>query len=354
MENSMGGLSKLSGQIGDPFKQKGGTFGLVILAIAAGLVIFNISALVALASNIFWLAGYGVATAGLLYVAFDKNFRLAASTWYMIQVKRLMGVIIKMDPIAILKDGIKKMYRKIADMENNMGKLNGVRIALKDKIKAKKKELKDTIDRVNAAEKLGNSDVALIEKRQVTRLTDLTSSYIEMSESAVKWYSTMSKIAEMAKLYALDSENEVNAQEEKYKLIKLSHSAFTSAMSVLRGDPDELALYNQAFQYVNDDIMGRVGEMDRVVNTAGGLLDKIDIEKEMFGIKGDDLMKKYNEIGIEGMFTGLKNPPSTSATLALMAGNKDSNASNMTFTNDAVSEKLPVEGMYKAPKSKYL
>ena len=350
----MGGLSKLSGQIGDPFKQKGGTFGLVILAIAAGLVIFNISALVALAANIFWLAGYGVATAALLYVAFDKNFRLAASTWYMIQVRRLMSLIVKMDPIVILKDGIKKMYNKIAYMERNMGKLNAVRIAFKDKIKAKKIELKDTIVRVNAAEKLGKNDVALIEKRQVTRLTELTASFIEMSDSAEKWYEAMSKIAEMAKLYAIDSENEVNAQEEKYKMIKLSHSAFTSAMSVLKGDPDELALFNQAFQYVSDDIMNRVGEMDRVINTSGGLLDKINVEKEIFGIKGDDLMKKYNEMGIEGMFTGLQNPPSTTAALALIAGNRDTSVSNMTFTNDADAEKLPVEGFYKAPKSKYL
>lgn len=352
MENSMGGLSKLNGNLGDPFKQKGGTFGLAILAVAALAVAFNISALVALASNVFWLVVYALATAGILYVAFDKNVRLAVGTMYMIYVRKLMGLVVKLDPIAILKDGIRKMYDKIANMEKNMEKLNGVRLALKDKIKEKKTELKNAVDRTNSAEKLGKADVALIEKRQVTRLTDLTASYIEMSDSAEKWYATMSKIAEMAKLYALDSENEVNAQEEKYKMIKLSHNAFTSAMSVIKGDPDELALYNQAFLYVNDDIMNRVGEMDRVCNTAGGLLDKIDIEKEMFGIKGDDLMKKYNEIGIEGMFSGLKNPPSTSATLALMAGNKDTDVSNLTFTQDG--EKLPTEGMYKAPKSKYL
>jgi len=346
----MGGLSKLSGTMGDPFKQKGGTLGLAILAIAGIAIAFNITALVALAQNMFWLVVFGVATSALLYVALDKNFRLTASTWYMIQVRRFMGMIVRMDPIAILKDGIRKMYSKISSMEENMSKLNGVRIALKDKIKAKKGELQDTLDRVKSAEKIGKSDVALIEKRQVTRLTDLTSSYIEMSDSAEKWYSTMSKIAEMAKLYAQDSENEVNAQEEKYKMIKLSHSAFKSAMSIIKGDPDELALYNQAFQFVNDDIMNRVGEMDRVVNTAGGLLDRIDIEKEMFGIKGDDLMKKYNEIGIEGMFSGLKNPPST---LALMRGSQDSNVSNFTFTNN-VSDKLPTEGNYTAPKSKYL
>lgn len=344
----MGGLSKMGSQLGDPFKQKGGTFGLAILAIAILLVLFNISALVALAQNVLWLAVYGVATASILYVAFDKNVRLGVGAWYMIQVRRFLGVIVKMDPISILKDGIRTMYKKIGEMEESMGKLNGVRLALRDKIKQKKTEFENCMSKVKAAENKGKTDLALIEKRQATRLYDLTVSYQEMSDSAEKWYSTMSKIAEMAKLYAQDSENEVNAQEERYKMIKMSHSAFKSAMSVIKGDPDELALYNQAFQFVNDDIMGRVGEMDRVVNTAGGLLDRIDIEKEMFGIKGDDLMNKYNEIGIEAMFSGLKTPP---ATLALMRGGKQVN----TFTVDAVDAvKLPTEGNYTSSKPKYL
>lgn len=344
----MGSLATMGNKINsDPFKKRGGTFGLAILAIAAGAIVLNISTILAFAQNLLGLVVCGVATAGILYVALDKKFRLAVSTLYMIYVTKLLGLIVRMDPISILKDGIRKMYEKIADMENSMGKLNGVRIALKDKIKQKKVELQNALDRATAAERLGKKDAALIEKRQVTRLTDLTQNYIEMSESAEKWYSTMSKIAEMAKLYAQDSENEVNAQEERYRMIKLSHSAFKSAMSVIKGNPDELALYNQAFQFVNDDIMGRVGEMDRVVNTAGGLLDQIDVEKEMFGIKGDDLINKYNEIGIEGMFSGLKNPPST---LALLRGEQQTN----TFTINVEAEKLPVEGNYTEKKSKYL
>ena len=349
MENSMGGLSKMGGALGtDPFKKKGGTLGLALLAVAALLVVFNMGAIYEFAQNLLGAIVCTVASAGILYVAFDKKFRLALSTLYMIYIGRLLGLIVKMDPIAILKDGIKKMYQKIAEMEVSMGKLNGVRLALKDKIREKKSDLEDALDRARAAENMGKKDVALIEKRQVARLTDLTKSYIEMSASAEKWYEMMSKIAEMAKLYAQDSENEVDAQEERYKLIKLSHSAFKSAMSVISGNPDELALYNQAFQFVNDDIMGRVGEMDRVVNTAGGLMDKIDVEKEMFGIKGDDLINKYNEIGIEAMFSGLKNPPST---LSLMRGETQVN----TFTLNTNPEKLPVEGNYNSQKkSKYL
>ena len=52
----------------------------------------------------------------------------------------------------------------------------------------------------------------------------------------------MSKIAEMAALTVKDAENEVEAQKERYAIVKESHSAFKSAMSVINGDPDELAM----------------------------------------------------------------------------------------------------------------
>lgn len=343
MENSMNSFSKMGNALKDPFKQRGGTFGLAIIAIAVLLVVFNIGAIYTFAQSLLGAVLCFAAVGVILYVAFDKNFRLALSTWYMLQVKKMLGAIIKMDPISILENAIKKMYKKIDEMESNMGKLNGVRGSLKEKIEAKKEELDECVQRAKVAEKQGKTDLALIEKRQIARLTGLVSDYIDLSTSAEKWYLTMSKIAEMAKLYAQDFENEVSAQKEKYKIIKLSHSAFKSAMSVIKGDPDELAIYNQAFEYVNDTIMERLGEMDRVVNSAGGLLDKIDVQKEMFGIKGDDLISKYNEMGIEGMFESLKTAP---------IGQFDSYITGKNIEKEAV--KITITQPNQSSNSKYL
>ena len=53
-------------------------------------------------------------------------------------------------------------------------------------------------------------------------------------------------------------------------------------MSVINGNPDDLALFNEAWSYTQEDMMNKLGEMDRVINTAGGLMDKIDVDKEVF------------------------------------------------------------------------
>lgn len=301
MENSLNNMNKLSLNK-DVFKQKGGTLGLVILAAVVVLVAFNLPAILAWVDTLARLIVTLTVLAGFLYVLFDPKARLIASTGYMLIIKKLLGAIVKMDPISILEATIAKMHRSIAKLEEAMGKLNGVRLKLADKINEKKGDLQDCFDRVKAATKQGNAIEKLKEERQATRIKDLIDEYIKLHDSSEKWYSSMSKIAEMAKFTVEDAENEVESQKEKYGMVKQAHSAFKSAMSVINGNPDDLALFNQAWSFTQEDIMDKLGEMDRVINTAGGLMDKIDVDKEVFQIKGDDLLSKYNELGMEGLF----------------------------------------------------
>jgi len=311
MENS---LANYGDKAKGVFDQKGGTLGMVVLAIGVvALLAFFQPILILVQSALTSLLGIialCLVIAAILYVVFDKNARLLAGTLYMMAIRSLMGAVVKMNPIAILEDTIKQMYRRITNVEDKMGKLNGVRLKFKDKIKEKKRELQVCLDRKAAAESKGNLPLAQIESRQAVRLVDITNEYIELQTSCENWYQTLSKIAELAKL-TQDAENEVSIQKEKYQMVRDSHSAFKSAMSILKGDPDELAMYNQAFEVVAQDIMNKVGEMDRVINTTGGMIDKMEIDKEMYSIKGNDISKKYDELGIEALFIKMNELPSS-------------------------------------------
>ena len=303
----------------DVFKQKGGTLGLFIIGAIVVFVGFNLPAIIAWVDNLVRLGLTLAAVAVVLYVALDPKVRLIVSTGYMMAIKKILGVFVKIDPISILDQTILKMHRTIARLEESMGKLNGTRLKLADKIKEKKGAIQDCINRKKAAEKQGKPELVALEDRQFIRLQKLTQDYIDLHDSSEKWYNTMSKIAEMASFTVQDAQNEVDAQRERYQLVKESHNAFKSAMSVINGDPDELALFNQAWQFTQDDIMAKLGEMDRVINTAGGLMDKIDVEKEVYSIKGDDLMKKYDELGLDGLFAKFEPVGKTAFPVAQMA-----------------------------------
>jgi len=312
MENS---LTNFGTKAKGVFDQKGGTLGIVLLIVLGAVAIIFMNPIVVFLkeaiTNIVGLIGVTLAAAALLYVIFDKDARRIVGTLYMMAIRAIMGFVVQMNPIAILENTIAKMYKSIENIEEKMGNLNGIRIDFKNKIKDKKKEIENCIARKEAAKKNGKLEVVVLEDRQINRLVILTQEYIDLQNSSESWYNTLSKLADMAKLTAEDAENEVKAQKERYKMVKTSHSAFRSAMSILKGNPDDMAMYNQAFQFVNDDIMEKVGEMDRVINTTGGMLDKMDIEKEVFAIKGDDISKKYAELGIDALFTKMEALPSS-------------------------------------------
>lgn len=305
-----GALNKLSTIKKGLFDQKGGTFGLVLLAIGAVFFVAKIGAIVAFVDSLVHLIIVGVIGAAVLYVFLDPKARLAMGTLYMLAIKKIMGTIIKMNPIAILEDTILKMHKSIARVEENMGKLNGVRLELDKKIKEKKEELEECLEKKKVAEKQGKRELAIIQDRQSARLVSLTQDYIDLHTSTEKWYETLSKIAQMASMTVEDAQNEVEAQKERYKMVKSANSAFKSAMSILKGDPDQLAMYNEAFEYINEDIMGKLGEMDRVINSTGGMIDQIDVDKDVYALKGNDILKKYEELGIDALFNKFEALPS--------------------------------------------
>jgi predicted nucleic acid-binding Zn-ribbon protein len=319
MENSLANYEQKAKGI---FDQKGGTLGMVLLALGVVAFIWNINAIAAFATTLLGLIVTVVAIAAILFLAFNKDFRILVGTLYMMAIRGLMGAVIKMNPIAILEDTIKEMYKRIDNIEDKMGKLNGVRLKFKDKIVTKKKETKECLDSIEVFEKRRDTanDPAekqkwggkvIVQQRQSVRLVDITKEYIDLQGASENWYNTLSKIEDGAKLTVEDAENEVKMLKEKFEMVKDSHSAFKSMMSIMKGNPDELANFNLASDIIAKDIADKVGEMDRVLNSTGGMIDKMDTDKEILSIKGNDISKQYKELGIDSLFAKMDILPST-------------------------------------------
>ena len=230
-----------------------------------------------------------------------------------------------------------------------MGKLNGTKMKLKRKIEEKKDQMEKSLNSAKAARKMGKNDLATVEERQAVRLQGTVNTAIDLYNSAEKWYNTLSKLAEMAKLTVMDTENEVNAKKEEYQMVKEAHKSFKSAMSVLSGDPDELALFNQALEVMQNDVMNKLGEMDRVINTSGGFIDKLDVENEMYAIKGGDLIKQYEQCGIDALFKKFETLPSGKALQKLPP---HQTYQTLNFNQGQIIDVQPIEENSN-PSSKY-
>ena len=293
------------------WEQPGGKFGLVVLAlIGIGFLIFLyriLPYLIELAENTLYFA-FLLGIIGLItFLCLDKKFRRIVSVGYFILMRKITSWFVNIDPIAIIERRLNMMEKSIQKMNESMGRLLGQVRKLEGSIASKKEEMEKLLQRAQVYRAKGNKDAAVIDERQIARLEKYITKVLGLLNDSKRWYESLDKLSQMAKLTVLDTRNEVNMQKEEYEMAKQQHKIFKSVMSVMEGDPDELALFNEALEAMRSDIEMKLGEMERVISSTGGLIDQFEADNEVASFKGNELINKYNELGIEGIFKTFEN-----------------------------------------------
>jgi hypothetical protein len=79
-----------------------------------------------------------------------------------------------------------------------------------------------------------------------------------------------------------DMESEVTIKEQERAALLASYGAFTSAMKILKGDPDSKALYDQAMEHLADDYARKVGEIENFMEVSEGFIASVDLDNLVF------------------------------------------------------------------------
>jgi hypothetical protein len=85
-------------------------------------------------------------------------------------MRKITGLIIEIDPIAIVEKKVMEMKKKIIEIEKQMGSLNGLNKQNERKIEDKKKQLQNQIDLLNEYNRLNKRAEAGVAERQAVRL----------------------------------------------------------------------------------------------------------------------------------------------------------------------------------------
>ena len=305
MDNSLNSINmdkKVS-----PWEKPGGTLGMIVAGLAVGggcIVLYKILPfLISLTTNLLTLTLLVLALAGIGFLITNKRFRQTCSMLYFMVMRKITGLIIEIDPIAIVENKVKEMKKKILDIERQMGSLNGLNKQNERKIEEKKRQLQHEIDLLNEYNKNNKRAEAGVAERQAVRLQSAIERQIKRLEDSKKWYEILKSLKHAAELTVLDTENEVNDRKEEFESIKAQHKAFSSIMSIMKGDPDQMEDFTRAMDFMAYDITQKLGEMSNVIDETGGLLSQFAIEEGVASKRADELLKKYESHGIEGLFS---------------------------------------------------
>lgn len=326
-----------------PWEKPGGTLGLIVAggAIAGGCILLYkiLPFLITLTTNILTLAMLVGVLALIAFLISDKRFRKTASMVYFMIMRKITGLVIEIDPIAIVEQKVKEMKEKIQVIEKQMGNIRGLIIQNDRRVKNKKAELEKQLGMLKQYEQRNMLDRAKITERQVVRLQAAVERQSKRLEDSQKWMEILKQLKERADLVVIDTENEVNDRKEEYESIKAQHKAFSSIMSIIKGNPDDLEDFTRAMDYMAHDISMRLGEMSNVIDETGGLLSQISVEDGVTSDKAKELLQKYENEGIDGLFA----KSNSEVRKAKLEDNSQQMFNIGDLNNSKYEEQVPIE-----------
>jgi len=275
-------------------KPEGVTGGIFLVAIAAivGYVVFTLGSL--LLSGIGMIAGLG-ALALIIFMALEPKTRNLVSYMYKSMMRKITGIFVTIDPIGILKNYISDLEGNLKKMGKQIGGLKGQMRKLKSMVEENNATIKENILIARKAKELGQDSQVVLSTRKAARMKESNEKYVALHSKIAVLYKVLSKMYSNSEILLEDTKDQVRVKEQEYKAIKASNSAMRSAMSIIKGDPDKRAMFDQALEVVADDVSNKVGEMERFMEMSEDFMNSIDLQNGIFEEKGLKMLEEYEK-----------------------------------------------------------
>jgi phage shock protein A len=306
----------------------GGIVGAGLLMAGGWLLYTALPVLITLASNTLTLAGLLVGIGALTYVVLDPKMRNLV--WYAYQsvMRWITGIFVRIDPISILKSYIDDLGENLKKMSKQIGNLRGQMRQLSDLMATNTAEIENNMRLAEQAKQQGDQANMALSARKAARLQEANGKYDALLKKMDILYRVLTKMYENSELVLEDTRDQVKMQEQEYQAIKTSHGAIKSAMSILTGDPDKRAMYDQALEALANDVGSKVGEMERFMDMSRGLMDSIDLQNGVFEEEGLRMIEEWEKKSLVMLDPHLK---------------FDKDTLDLNSRPAAIPEKLPAE-----------
>lgn len=279
-------------------RPEGITGGLILagLVIGGGILLSNIlPVLITLAQNTLYLSGMLAALGAIIYVVLDPKMRNLVWYMYMSAMRWVTGLFVQVDPIGILKSYIEDLEKNLRTLSKQIGALRGQMRQLKGIMDGNNTEIQKNLAIAERAQKQGDEKNLTISTRKAGRLQEANTKYDVLLQKMEVLYRVLSKMYENSEIVLEDTRDQVNLKEQEYQAIKASHNAIRSAQSILSGNPDQRAMFDQALEAMAEEVSQKVGDMERFMDTSRSLLDSIDLQNGVFQEEGLQLLEQWEK-----------------------------------------------------------
>ena len=297
-------MSNLTPLDNTEFAQKKGFFsrpegvlgGLVLAGLAAGVgYLIYILPWATILANTLYLAGTLMVLAAVVYMVLDPKMRNLI--WYMYKsvMRSITGLFVQLDPIGILKSYVDDLQANLRKMSKQIGAIKGQMRKLQTLVQENTREMEKQMKIASAAKAKGNDKAMLLSSRKAARLQESNGKYTALYNKMEVLYRILDKMYQNSEILLEDTKDQVALKEQERKAIRASHGAMKSAMSVISGDPDKRAMFDQALEHIADDLSNKVGEMERFMEMSSSFMDSVDLQNGVFEEEGLKMLEAYEQ-----------------------------------------------------------
>lgn len=287
-----------------------GVTGMITLAglvIGGGVLLFSfLPAIIGLIQTVAGAAVTLLVLGAIIYMALDPKMKALVGYIYKSSMRWITGLFVKIDPIGILKSYVEDLKNNLSKMNQQINKLRGQMHKLKELMLNNQKEIKSNLEIASQAKKSNQQNVVILKSRKAGRLQESNLKYDDLYKKMEVLYRVLTKMYENSQIMQEDIADQVEVKEQERKAIHASNSAMRSAMSVIRGDKDKRAMFDQALEAVADDVSQKVGEMERFMELSDNFMKSIDLQNGIFEEEGVKMLEKWENEGVSKLLGGEK------------------------------------------------
>ena len=292
------------------WKRPEGKPGMVVLlglvAVGGYFLMKALPTIIELMQNTIYAVGLGLVLFAILTVIMNERFR--TTVWYLYKglMRWFTGIVIELNPIAILESYVEDIKKKIVGMGEQILSLKGQMGKIKKKLEDNKENYKMEMDRASTARKLGREAEVTLHTRQAGRLEEYINKMSALDNKMEILYKVLDKMKYYSEIMVKDTKMTVEIKKEEREAITKSHNVMKSAMNIIKGNDDKKIIFDQAMEFVVDDIGFKVGEMERMLDVSKDFMDGVDLDNAVYEERGIKMLDEFDKRGMDAIFGGKK------------------------------------------------
>jgi hypothetical protein len=277
------------------WSRPGGKFGIFI---GLGLLTLIGYFVIPILTKVVWnTLNFSIALVSLgvfLYCITHRKLRLSLFYLYEIIMKKLVGVVIELDPFIIAEDYIGDMEKQREKLYQQSVDVDGQKEKIDMKITEKEKEMKQMLTRAQAAKEnnmmpeLGNAT------RQVARINEYIKQLAPIRDSLAKIGDYLTKVHKNSGYLIEDARNELELKKDLYKSVTSGNRALNSALKIFKGDPEKKLMVEQSMEYLKDDIAGKLANMKKAISYSTDFMRSIDLDNATYEVEGLKMLETFD------------------------------------------------------------